>query len=255
MSSKEKDPHFRRLNELFNSKQRQTEREKAKRQPSKLIPPPLPRTDLTEDQVAEAMKEIEEQRWKYHIGECIALRNLPAEYRKIDIADAKLLPDEAKQGYQRVAKSLLRMLELKSSVIGLIGPRGNGKTHLAAGLINEFVKQGKPARYTKFTQMLIDIRETWRPDSHRTTTQAINTFVAPILLVIDEGQERSFTDNEQIWITDIVDRRYAEGRNTLLISNQNEEAFAANVGESVVSRIRHRGGLIQTDWMDLREIL
>jgi hypothetical protein len=60
--------------------------------------------------------------------------------------------------------------------------------------------------------------------------------------VIDECQERGETDWENRLLTYIVDKRYAQLRDTVLISNQTKDQFCKSMGSSIISRMQETGG-------------
>jgi DNA replication protein DnaC len=208
---------------------------------------------MTDEHVAAEEKRIDDRRKLSRIGEAIAYRRLPAEYSHANFQTARL-PAAVQPLYAATAKTLMGILE-NPAIYVLLGPRGTGKTWMSAALINEYCRRGRFARYSKCIQMLGDIRSTWRADSPKTENQVIEEYTAPSLLVIDEINERRFTDDESLWITHICDRRHAEGRATVLISNQTQEDFHATIGESILSRISKHGGVIDCDWMDLRPLM
>lgn len=147
----------------------------------------------------------------------------------------------------------------------LIGPRGTGKTQLAAELIVESCKprpnihvasvgQVFPAKYMTALQLFLSLRATYRDkdgDSEMDVLDKLTTRYG--LVVIDEVQERGNTDFEDRMLTHIVDRRYANLGDTLLISNLTADQFALAVGPSVVSRANEAGGIIVCDWPSFRE--
>ncbi len=76
------------------------------------------------------------------------------------------------------------------------------------------------------------------------------------LLVLDEVQVRDsgkqWQDNE---LTTLVDRRYRDGKSTVLVSNLKDEALKQNLGDSIWRRIIETGGdPIETDWPRIEQI-
>jgi hypothetical protein len=50
----------------------------------------------------------------------------------------------------------------------------------------------------------------------------------------------------------LLDRRYDNLNSTVLIANQDKAAFAASVGDSIVSRIHETGESIECNWPSFR---
>lgn len=137
-------------------------------------------------------------------------------------------------------------------LVGIVGSRGTGKTQLGVGLINARCLRGFECRYIKLLDLFRVIRSCFReggPDE----VQMVKQFTGYALLVIDEAHERGHTDFERRTLTNILDHRYDAKLDTILLSNETAEAFAASVGPSVVSRINEVGEVIECNWPSFRD--
>lgn len=136
----------------------------------------------------------------------------------------------------------------------MLGNTGNGKTHLGAAIIRAVTKQGASARYTTVGDMLRAVRATYGKDSELREGDALERFVWPDLLVLDEvGVER---DSEHVKSTlfHVINKRYERLRPTVVISNLTVEAFRDAVGDRVVDRLKDGGGkFIPFDWSSHRK--
>ncbi len=70
--------------------------------------------------------------------------------------------------------------------------------------------------------------------------------------MIDELQLRSETAAEEVKLSEIVDARYKEKKDTLLISNLAVEDFNKMVGASIASRINETGEVHLCNWESFR---
>lgn len=102
-------------------------------------------------------------------------------------------------------------------------------------------------------EFFLDIKASFRADSKVTEKQVIADYVRPKLLIIDETQERGETRWEDGLLTHMIDRRYREEKDTLLISNQTREAFTESIGPSIASRIIETGGIVLCNWPSFRK--
>jgi len=152
-------------------------------------------------------------------------------------------------------------------LIALLGPRGTGKTQLAVEAcwttcqraVNEFANRttseqtvkDAPALYCKALEMFLTIRAGYKQDGP-TEKELIKLFVKPDLLVIDEIQERGETEWEDRVLVHIIDRRYDDMRDTMLIGNLTEQRLADSAGPSVMSRMRECGRIVVCDWKGFR---
>jgi DNA replication protein DnaC len=135
----------------------------------------------------------------------------------------------------------------------VMGNRGTGKTQLGTCLIGrQCFKHNCSGMYIKALDVFIALREAYRKDGDAESA-VINRFVRPDLLVIDAMEERGETAFEDRLLNHIIDKRYDNCCDTLLITNQTPEAFATSAGPSIISRIHETGDKIVCDWDSFRK--
>ena len=133
----------------------------------------------------------------------------------------------------------------------LIGNRGTGKSQLAVELIRASCASERRAVYTTAMDIFIDLRDAYKlQESERSV---LLRFQSPSLLVIDEAQERGETPWEDRMLTALIDYRYSQKRDTVLISNLKRAEFEASMGASVISRMVEAGGIIECNWPSFRK--
>jgi len=137
------------------------------------------------------------------------------------------------------------------SIIALIGPRGTGKTQMAIAAIREAAERELSFRYCTAMDIFLDIKDSYRKGGSE--RDAIKAYTKPTLLVVDEMQERGETPWEDRLLTHILDKRYANMKDTILVSNQTQQVFLQSVGPSVASRISEAGGVAVCDWESFRD--
>lgn len=138
-------------------------------------------------------------------------------------------------------------------LIALIGTRGTGKTQLGVEIIRENINLLKSALFTTAMDIFIEVKSTYRKSSDYDEGDIVKEFCRPRLLVIDEIQERAETAWEDRILTHLINRRYNDEKDTLLIGNITAEQFAQNIGSSILSRLNETGGIIVCDWESYRE--
>jgi DNA replication protein DnaC len=95
------------------------------------------------------------------------------------------------------------------------------------------------------------LREAYRKDGV-TEAEVVRRYVEPTLLIIDAMEVRGETAFEDRLLDHIIDKRYDNMSDTLLITNQTAEAFKNSAGPSIVSRIHETGRKIECVWPSFR---
>ena len=157
------------------------------------------------------------------------------------------------------------------ALLALVGSRGTGKTqmaHRAVVLHSEWIIKSTSdddvicfpvkvmslysATYTRAMNIFIALRGSYNKDSGTSEEQIIRDHCRPKLLIIDEMHERGESTWEDRILTHIIDTRYGDMKDTILISNQTVGEFAQQVGPSIISRLTETGGIIVCDWDSFR---
>jgi DNA replication protein DnaC len=106
----------------------------------------------------------------------------------------------------------------------LIGPSGAGKTHLACAILSELIlTKGVRGLYVDFSDLLLKIQSTFRPDADSSKEALIAPITAAEILVLDElGASRPHP-----WVLDVLynllNTRYNQKRITIATSNYGDE--------------------------------
>lgn len=134
-----------------------------------------------------------------------------------------------------------------------LGRTGNGKSHLAVAILRHVLLRGGTARYATVFEILAKIKATFAKGASQTVEQAVALYTKPDLLVIDEVGKQTGSDFEIANLFGVIDRRYADEKPMLLISNLPEAEFRALLGEPIIDRFRSKGGrLVKFNWESQR---
>ena len=90
----------------------------------------------------------------------------------------------------------------------LIGPSGGGKTHLAAAIANERLKQGQPAFYITAPDLLDHLRSAFNPESEIQYDQFFALVRNAPLLILDDLGTESGTSWAQEKLYQVLNYRY-----------------------------------------------
>lgn len=136
----------------------------------------------------------------------------------------------------------------------LCGNAGTGKTHLACGIAQFVIEHhDRSAVYVTVGRAFRMVKDTYRRDSRTTEAEALASFVAPDLLILDEIGVQYGSETEKNILFEIVNERYEAMKPTILISNFAIAPLTEYAGERVIDRMKENGGkLIVFDWKSHR---
>ena len=136
-------------------------------------------------------------------------------------------------------------------LVCLAGTRGAGKTQLGVELMRATARAFKRPRFSSGMKFFMEIKSGY-DGAGPTEKQVLLEFGRPALLVMDEIGVRSESEWENRLLTELINDRYADMRDTLLISNQRASDLERALGPSIVSRMRETGGIIECTWKSFR---
>lgn len=155
-------------------------------------------------------------------------------------------------------------------IIVMVGDRGPGKTQMAAEIAREgawsddrheysrgdglVVHRAKTALYRRAMDIFLELREASKNHVKSSEREVITKLGNVGLLVIDEFQERGDTEWENRIMKNLLDKRYASERPTIIIANMRRKEIFDALGESVVDRARENGMSIDFTWPSYRQI-
>ena len=136
----------------------------------------------------------------------------------------------------------------------LCGGPGTGKTHLSCAVLRSLAhEQGITGRYATAYRAVQEVRECYR-NRELSELQAMDAFIQPDLLVLDEIGVQYGTDSEHLILFNILNGRYEALKPTIVISNLNVDGVIKYLDERVYDRLRENGGgVLAFDWESWRQ--
>ena len=132
------------------------------------------------------------------------------------------------------------------------GEPGTGKSHLAIATTPAVMARGT-AMYVRASDIIRRVRATWRRDSEQTEEDVLHLFGGQLdLLIVDEVGVQRGTEDEQMILFDVLDRRYADLLPTILLTNLSGRAFAEFLGPRIMDRLRERALFVPFRWDSYR---
>lgn len=134
----------------------------------------------------------------------------------------------------------------------LVGITGTGKTLLACQLAQSLIaKASRSVRYITAAGMISEIQATYGREG-KSEEGEILRFAQYDVLILDEVDAIRNTDNANLLLTEIINRRYNENRPVIVITNQPFDNLAKYVGERVHSRLYENAFVCDFRWADAR---
>lgn len=134
----------------------------------------------------------------------------------------------------------------------MVGGVGTGKTLLASAMLDSLVDNNR-CEIIKVIDLIRHLKSTWNKDSENTEEDLIKHYCKLDLLILDEVGSQFGSDTEKLFIFDIIDGRYQNMKQTVLISNLDIEGIKDVIGERCIDRLREGGGsMIAFNWKSSR---
>jgi len=119
-----------------------------------------------------------------------------------------------------------------------MGNVGTGKSHLCAAIINQVIRAGYSALFTKTPRLLREVKDTFHRDSEITQSEIIARMGDIDLLVIDEVGIQFGTDTERMILYEILDLRYEAMLPVILTTNITDlKSLEKLLGERIIDRL------------------
>jgi DNA replication protein DnaC len=133
----------------------------------------------------------------------------------------------------------------------LLGATGTGKTHLGCALVRAVLAAGGNPLYTTAADFVGAVQGSYGGEGR--TAQVLASFVAPDLLVLDEVGRTRDSEDASMLLSDLIDRRYREGKPTVVLSNLTPDDLRDALGVAAVDRLRAgRGRQLKMNWPSVR---
>jgi len=134
-----------------------------------------------------------------------------------------------------------------------LGNNGTGKTHLASTIAQELLFAGRISsfRYYSAYDLGLLIKNSWFREAAKSEMQIIKDLVDLDLLIIDEVGVQFGTDTDMLLFFQVFNKRLANEKPTILISNKNANELKDLVGPRVVDRLRE-GIVFSFGWESFR---
>lgn len=193
------------------------------------------------------IKLSSKRKTQFEIEDIISKSNIPVRHsiRKIDLYKKDewtktfhFLNDKVKDGI----------------FYAFLGNRGGGKTQMGVELLKDYARVMQlNSLYCTAFDLFLCLRSCFNSKSTFSEIEVIDRYKKPSFLIIDEIHERSDSEFENRTLTHILDNRYANMKNTIVIGNFQTSELSQRLGASISSRLLETGGVIEFNWESFRK--
>lgn len=170
---------------------------------------------------------------------------------------------EWKPKQRQVFEQVKALLTGKGAIIALVGPRGLGKTTIAGQLILEKAEDEslpcpwhRRPPYRKLAALIATFKSLYADYGNVDTEQLLERLDSFCkdhpFVTIDELHDCEDLRIKNRLLTDVLDRRYSNRLDSLLIANQTPAEFQETTSDSVLSRMKEHGAIIHCTWESWR---
>lgn len=138
---------------------------------------------------------------------------IPKQYENLSFEDYQLKEENVDATMK--AKKCLDTLE----GLYIYGKPGIGKTMLASIIANESLKRQRSVIFSKVSDLLRNIRATYRKDSEQTELDVLSKLYDCDVLIIDDMRPERSRKFASETLFDVIDARYSAKKQTIITSN------------------------------------
>jgi len=181
---------------------------------------------------------------------------IPYRYKGFNLTDYEALTDKQKE-VLAVCKEFIDG-RYESGII-LTGKNGTGKTMLCCLILKQMIKRNPNENsgyescwylYAEAIKIVRGIKDTWGKEA--TEQAAIDKYVRPKVLVIDEIGVQYGSETETQFLTEIINDRYNQKKQTILSGNVTVLEMQKILGDRVIDRFKESGKVLVCDWESYR---
>ena len=146
--------------------------------------------------------------------------------------------NELSEQYEQALKYVAVWPPRKGDGLLFIGSTGTGKSHLAAAIVNELVKQEVACVFQSVPELLAKLRATYdREKQGPTEAEIMNACLEADLVVLDDlGAERwTAWAEERLYM--LIDQRYRAEKPVVITSNRTAKELEQAIGSRTMDRL------------------
>ncbi|NLP18355.1 MAG: ATP-binding protein [Firmicutes bacterium] len=185
----------------------------------------------------------------------LASARLRRKFRKRTFANFQVAPGNkiAYEAARDYAENFASYRQRGKSLV-LLGDVGRGKTHLAAAILQEVLRQGFDGIFVVVIELLNEIRDSYERSDKRERDLLEVVKETDLLILDDLAATERFTEWERGKLYEIINARYEDENPVIITTNRTISWIEERLGEKVVGRLLEMSGdVLPLDGEDYRE--
>lgn len=196
----------------------------------------LPTCECVVEREEAKIRESQNFAKKREIEKLFSISNLGERFSKSTF-ESFLDRNGSETAYKVAVKYVKTFKEWNGESLMLWGEPGNGKTHLAAAIVNELSKKGYIVVFQSVPELLQRIRSTFNSENKENETQIMRALLECDLLILDDIGAEKTTEWVEEKLFNIIDGRYRKELPTLYTSNLEPKELKNQVGKRSYDRM------------------
>ncbi len=196
----------------------------------------LPTCECVVEREEAKIREAQNFGKKREIEKLFSISNLGERFSKSTF-ESFLDRNGSETAYKVAVKYVKTFKEWNGESLMLWGDPGNGKTHLAAAIVNELSKKGYIVVFQSVPELLQRIRSTFNSENKENETQIMRALLECDLLILDDIGAEKTTEWVEEKLFNIIDGRYRKELPTLYTSNLEPKELKNQVGKRSYDRM------------------
>lgn len=196
----------------------------------------LPTCECVVEREEAEIREAQNFAKKREIEKLFSISSLGERFSKSTF-ESFLDRNGSETAYKVAVKYVKTFKEWKGESLLLWGEPGNGKTHLAAAIVNELSKKGYIVVFQSVPELLQRIRSTFNSENKENETQIMRALLECDLLILDDIGAEKTTEWVEEKLFNIIDGRYRKELPTLYTSNLEPKELKHQVGKRSYDRM------------------
>ena len=201
----------------------------------------------------EAIRQAIIQIRKERIDRYFQQSRLGERFRESTFDNWQEIPGAAK-AFKAAREFVARWPEMRVRGEGLLfyGIPGNGKSHLAAAIVNELIPQEVAAVFQDTPELLARFRSTYQPGAEESEQALLDVLADADLLVLDDVGAEKWSEWVEMQLFRVINARYRHKRPLIVTSNLGMDKLSGAIGPRSLSRLIEMCRLIEVTAPDYR---